>query len=50
VPQAAVAPAAPPAPTAAPGSIEAVLDALLAGSLTRDQAAAAIRSLSTPLA
>jgi hypothetical protein len=50
VPPAAVAPAAPPPPTAAPGSIEAVLDALLAGSLTRDQAAAAIRSLSTPLA
>jgi uncharacterized membrane protein YidH (DUF202 family) len=50
VPPAAVAPAAPPPPTSAPGSIEAVLDALLAGSLTRDQAAAAIRSLGTPLA
>ncbi len=49
-PPAAAAPAAPPPPTATPGSIEAVLDALLAGTLPREQAAAAIRSLSTPLA
>jgi hypothetical protein len=44
-PEAPAAPKAPPAPATAPATIEQVLDDLLAGRLSRDQAAAALRAM-----
>ena len=48
VPAPALAAEVPPAPPTQPATIEAVLDALLAGSLTRDEAAARLRDATKP--